>query len=215
VNDRLGSGVGSIYTHRADGTGAARLLLHARVDLGQAALSRDSRWLIVRSAANGPGSGDIFGMRQGDTTLVPLVMAPSTELAPSLSPDGRWLAYASDESGALEVYVRPFPETSTAKWQVSTSGGNEPIWGRSGRQLYYVNGKSEMVAAEIRPGPTFSVGEQRVLFSMAPFVRLGSIPSYDVSADERRFVLIREGEASEQSELIVAENWLEGLRRGH
>ena len=72
---------------------------------------------------------------------------------PALSPDGRWLAYASNESGAFEIYVRPFPETSSAKWQVSTAGGGEPTWSRTGRELFYLNGRSEMVSAEIQAGP--------------------------------------------------------------
>jgi len=68
------------------------------------------------------------------------------------------------------------------------------------------------VTAEIRPGATFSVGEQRVLFPMTPFVRSGGVPSYDVTADGRRFLTIREGDPSQQSELIIAENWLGGLK---
>jgi Tol biopolymer transport system component len=163
-----------------------------------------------------PGSGsstnEIFGLRRGDTTLVPLVTSPAADLFPALSPDARWLAYGSDESGTMEIYVRPFPETSTAKWQVSTNGGTQPVWSKSGRQLYYIDGKNNLVSADIRPGATFAVGEQRALFSFSPFLRLGPIPSFDVSADDRRFVVVREGEATQQSELIVAEHWLEGLK---
>ena len=102
--------------------------------------------------------------------------------------------------------------TATARWQVSTNGGREPVWARSGRELHYINGKNELVTAEIRPGATFSVGEQRVLFPMTPFVRSGGVPSYDVTADGRRFLTIREGDPSQQSELIIAENWLQGLK---
>ena len=212
LSDRTGSGVGPVYSHRADGTGTARLMLRSAVDFGQVAMSRDGRWLILRTAIGGAGSADIFGVRVGDTTLVPLVTSAATELFPALSPDGRWLAYGSDESGTMEIYVRPFPETATAKWQVSTNGGREPVWARSGRELHYINGKNELVTAEIRPGATFSVGEQRVLFSMTPFVRSGGVPSYDVTADGRRFLTIREGDPSQQSELIIAENWLQGLK---
>jgi hypothetical protein len=112
----------------------------------------------------------------------------------------------------MEVYVRPFPETATAKWQVSTAGGAEPVWANSGRELFYINGKSELVSAEIRAGAAFSVGEQHVLFSMAPFVRFGSYPSYAVAPDDRRFLMVREGDASQQGELVVAEHWLQELK---
>ncbi len=216
ITDRSGSGVGPVYAHRADGTGTPRLLLASlpTFDFGQVAPSRDGRWLILRTAPVGAGSTDILGLKAGDTTLVPLVASPAAEFYPTLSPDGRWLAYASNESGTNEIYVRPFPETASAKWQVSTAAGNEPVWSNSGRELFYINGKSEMVSAEIPPGATFSVGRQRILFSVAELARGGPVPSYSVSPDDKRFLMVREGETAQQSELIVAENWLEQLK-GH
>ena len=177
VSDRSGAGVGPAYARRADGTGVARLLIaSSKVDFGQIVPSRDGRWLILRTAPIGAGSTDIMGLQGGDTTLVPLVASPATEFYPALSPDGRWLAYASNESGAFEIYVRPFPETASAKWQVSTAGGGEPTWARTGRELLYLNGKSEMVSAEIQPGATFSVGKQRTLFSASRIRPPGSDP---------------------------------------
>jgi Tol biopolymer transport system component/tRNA A-37 threonylcarbamoyl transferase component Bud32 len=213
VSDRSGSGVGPAYAHRADGTGVARLLFASPVlDIGEIVASRDGRWLVFRTVPPGAGTPDIMGLQAGDTTLVPLVATPAAERYPALSPDGRWLAYASNESGAPEIYVRPFPQTATAKWQVSTVGGREPAWARSGRELFYLNGKNEMVAAEIQTGTTFSVGKQRVLFPASDFARPGPVPSFSVGPDDKRFLMVREGEASQQSELIVAENWLEELR---
>ncbi len=209
--DRAGSGVGPVYEHRADGTGNAKLVFRGANDWGQIVPTRDRRWLILRSAATTLSVG-IFGVHQGDTTATPLVSGAANSRFPALSPDEHWLAYASDESGTSEIYVRPFPETSSAKWQVSTAGGSQPAWSRSGRQLYYINGKNEMVAADIRPGATFGVGEQRVLFSAAPFVQLGPVPSFLVSGDDRRFLMLREGESAQESELIVALHWLDKLR---
>jgi serine/threonine-protein kinase len=213
VNDRSGSGVGPAYAHRADGTGVARLLFASpTLDIGQVAASRDGRWLVLRTAPAGPGTNDIVGLQAGDTALVPLVASPAGELYPAVSPDGRWLAYASNESGAPEIYVRPFPQTATAKWQVSTVGGREPAWARSGRELFYLNGRNDMVSAEVQTGATFSVGKQRTLFPASEFARPGPVPSFSLSPDDKQFLMVREGEASQQSELIVAENWLEGLR---
>jgi serine/threonine-protein kinase len=179
----------------------------SKLDFGQVVQSRDGRWLILRTAPASTGNPDIVGMNTNDTTLVPLVDTPAFEFFPSLSPDNRWIAYSSNESGQSEVYIRPFPETSTAKWQVSTAGGNEPVWARSGRELFYINGKGEMVSAEIRPGPPFTVGRQRALFSTTPFSRQGPVPSYSVGPDDTRFLMIREGDLAQQSELVVAENW--------
>jgi serine/threonine-protein kinase len=211
VLDRAGSGVGPIYQHRADGTGNATPVFRGAVDWGQVVPSRDGRWLVLRGAQATSTVG-IYGLRQGDTSATPLVTSGGNNLFPALSSDQRWLAYASDESGAMEVYVRPFPETSSAKWQVSTAGGTMPVWSKSGRQLYYVNGKNEMVAADIRPGATFAVGEQRSLFSFAPYVRPAPITSFQVTADDKRFLMLREGEAAQESELIVALHWLDQLK---
>jgi eukaryotic-like serine/threonine-protein kinase len=210
ASDRSGGGAGPIYARRADGTGSPRLM--SSLDVGQVTSSRDGRWLILRTAP-GTGSPDILGLKVGDTTVVPLVATPAVELYPALSPDGRWLAYSSNESGTAEVYVRPFPETASAKWQVSTAGGTEPAWSSSGRELLYINGKGDMVSAEIPAGATFSVGTQRTLFSTSQFVTGGPIPSYSLSPDGKRFVLLREGEAGQPGELIVAENWLQQLKQ--
>jgi dipeptidyl aminopeptidase/acylaminoacyl peptidase len=190
------------------------LLLHSPLDFGQLAPTRDGRWLLFRTSATGAssGNGDILGLKAGDTTLVPLVATSATELFPAVSPDGRWLAYGSNESGTTEVYVRPFPETASAKWQVSTAGGSEPTWSPNGRELLYVNGKGEMVSAEITPGAAFGVGRQRSLFSVTELYRPGPIPMYSVSPDGQRFLMVRESEASQQSELVLAENWLQQLK---
>jgi eukaryotic-like serine/threonine-protein kinase len=202
--------VGPVYQHRAHGTGNATLVYRGSQDWGQVLLTRDRRWLLLRNA-QATGAIGIFGLRQGDTAATPLVSSAANNMFPALSPDERWLAYTSDESGTAEIYVRPFPETSSAKWQVSTAGGSQPVWSKTGRQLYYLNGKNELAAADIRPGATFAVGEQRALFSFAPFLRLGPVPSFDVTADDKRFVMLREGESSQESELVVAMHWLDGL----
>jgi len=143
---------------------------------------------------------------------VPLVTTAAAEGNPALSPDGRWLAYSSDESGTMEVYVRPFPEVASARWQVSTTGGTQPVWANSGRELFYRNGRNELVAAEVRAGPGFSVGEQRALFSVAPYASPGFFQSYGVSPDGRRFLMVSEGASSQENELILTENWFQELK---
>jgi eukaryotic-like serine/threonine-protein kinase len=211
VADRTGQGVGPVYARRADGTGTARLMVHSDLDFGQVIASRDGRWLLLRTAQPPPGSPDILALRIGDSVPVPMVASPATELFPALSPDGHWLAYSSDESGTQEVYVRPFPETSSAKWQVSTAGGVEPAWSSTGRELLYINGKADLISAEIPRGATFSVGQQRTLFTMVPYTRPGPVPSFSLTPDDRRFLMLREQEAGAAGELIVAENWAQQL----
>ena len=158
IND-IGSGAGDPVERRADGTGAPQVLLHAKgMTFGQAVPTKDGRWLVLRRSTAEAGGGDLYAVKTGDTTLVPLVTSPARELSPAVSPDSRWLAYASDESGTSEVYVRPFPDVATARWQVSVSGGTNPVWSRNGTELFYINGRGEMASVAIRPGPTFNAG---------------------------------------------------------
>ncbi|HYC34017.1 MAG TPA: protein kinase, partial [Gemmatimonadales bacterium] len=210
VLDRTTTGVGPLFAHRADGTGAARPLVPSRADYGQIVPSRDGRWIVTRTPGNGAGLGDILAFRAGATDSAPtnLVTSPAPELFPSLSPDGRWLAYSSAESGTIEVYVRPFPETATAKWQVSTAGGRQPLWATSGRELFFINTKGDLVSAEIRPGGSFAVGEQRALFSTAPYAPGGGIHGYAVTPDGKQFMMMQEGESLQDSEFVIAEGWL-------
>jgi hypothetical protein len=95
---------------------------------------------------------------------------------------------------------------------VSVSGGTVPMWARNGRELFYLNGKSEMTSLALVPGPGFSVGQPKVLFSASPFVIGNNAGVYDVSPDGRRFVMIRPATGAGESELVVVQNWFEELR---
>jgi hypothetical protein len=99
----------------------------------------------------------------------------------------------------------------SARWQVSTAGGTQPLWAKSGRELFYRSGRNDLVAAEVLTAPGFSIGRQRVLFSAAPYLTLGFFQSYAVSPDDRRFLMVREGAPTQQSELILTENWFQEL----
>jgi serine/threonine protein kinase len=99
-----------------------------------------------------------------------------------------------------------------AKWQVSLSGGTAPRWAHSGRELFYINGRQEMVSSEVRLGATFSVGEQRTLFPANSFSLAETFPLYDVAPDDRRFVMVRSVAAAMETELILTENWFEELK---
>ena len=206
-------GTPALYGKRADGSGPATLLARSDRELGEGLVSRDGRWIVVRTVTNTSGSGDILGLRPGiDSIPVPLVATRFTEASPALSPDGRWLAYSSTESGRNEVYVRPFPNADAARWQVSLSGGTEPRWAHGGRELFYRSGVGDLVAAEVPAGPTFRVGQQRKLFSASLYLSLGSHQAYDVAPGDRRFIMIRNQQGDETSELVVVENWFEELK---
>ena len=203
----LGVFASEVYVRRADGSALAERLVDAERPLREALVSRDGAWLVARTTSPNP---DIVAYPlRSDGEPIPLVATDAQEFAPALSPDGRWLAYMSDESGGPEVYVVPFPNTSEARWAVSTGGGGSPIWARNGRQLFYRNADAELVAVEVIPGPTFAMGERRVLFSTQPYRDVSG--NYDVTEDGG-FVMIRLRGAQSSGELIVVENWFEELK---
>jgi serine/threonine-protein kinase len=207
-----GDGAGVATVRRADGVGPATHLLPKTIGFGHLLESNDGRWLILRRVVTDLGNGDILAAKVGDTSMVTLVGTPARETTPALSPDGKWLAYASDESGTFEIYVRPFPDVSTARWQISTAGGSYPLWSRSGKELFYRNNKNELVAATVITSPTFSVGAQKSLFSLSPFTAAGPVPLYAVAPDDKRFLMMRETAAGESGLLVVSQNWFEELR---
>ncbi len=211
LGDR-GDGGGVPFARRADGVGAATRLLPPTVAFGQVGESQDGHWLILRRVVTDPGNGDILAARVGDSALVPLVATPAREIMPALSPDGKWLAYSSDESGTFEIYVRPFPNVAGARWQVSTAGGNAPLWSHSGKELFFRNSHGDLVAAEVTGTPTFTVGAQKPLFSLKPFTFSPGFPTYAVAPDDKRFMMLRETLAGEAGLLVVSEHWFEELR---
>jgi serine/threonine-protein kinase len=210
LSDR-GSQAGALYRKRADGTGSAEFLATHEYALAEGALSPDGHWLVTRTSTSLRGSGDILALQIGvDTALVPLLATRIGEVTPALSPDGRYLAYASNESGRREIYVRPFPNVDEARWQVSTNGGIEPVWAHSGQELFYFNLNDELVSAQVQTTPTFVVGDQRVLFSAVTYARSGLHQSYGVSPDDQRFIMLRI-QGSKDSGLVVIQNFFEEL----
>ena len=148
-----------------------------------------------------------------DSEPVALTATEFNEYSPALSPDGRWLAYNSDESGPEQVYVIPFPEGRLGGGlvQVSADGGRSPLWAHNGRELFYRNAANEMVVVQVSVDPTFATGEQEVLFSMADYVANNGHQMYDVTPDDQRFVMLRIGDEDTSAELVVVVNWFEEL----
>ena len=211
-SDRAG-GV-DLWTKRADASAQAVLQLDRERNLAQALWSPDREWLIYRTYNTDPEGSDILALRPGqDTVPVALVgVAEFAEQNMGLSPDGRWLAYASNETGSFEIYVVPFPNSRDAKWPVSTSGGTEPLWSHSGRELFYRNGLGEMVAVQVETEPTFASGQQDVLFPAGEFQTNTSHPQYDVTPDDQRFIMIRIIEGAGTRKVTWVQNFFEELK---
>ena len=205
VSNRAGNT--DIYGKRADGSAPAELILDHERPIIQPVWSPDGDWLVF--TLGGPQS-DLYGLQPAtDSEPVALVADDQiNESWPAISPDGRWLAYVSLETGAEQVYVRPFPNVTDAKWLVSTDGGTQPKWARSGQELFYRSATPEMVAVEILPGSTFTTGEHRVLFEWGDLDN----DRWDVAPGDQRFVSIRNRAEDGTGRLILVQNFFEELK---
>ena len=209
------SPTGNIFLKRPDGGDLPVRLLQSPRAISEQVWSPTGDWLVARTTTPTTGAGDIIALRAAEgSTPVSVAASRSSEYSPTISPDGRWMAYVSNETGAYQVNVVPFPESGTSKWQISTRGGTAPRWSNGGGEIFYIDGESNFVSARVATAPSFSVGESTVLFNSAGFVSEGvSRRNYDVSPDDRRFLMIRRapGSASAQ-QLVVVENWFSELK---
>jgi serine/threonine-protein kinase len=156
------------------------------------------------------GGGDIHMVNIADQTSVPAAATDAQEWGPHFSPDGKWMAYTSDESGQYEVYVKPYPAL-TGAWAVSSDGGEEPIWSRDGRSLYYRN-RDQWMEVPISVDPEFTAGKPRVALE-GPFINVPG-RSFDISADGNRFlVILDEGTEEFSRHVEVVLNWFDELER--
>jgi len=208
------NGNADIWQRAADGSRPSSELLADSQDIPEVTFTPDGRWIVYRLGSS-DGQRDLYARMIGTDSVIPLVATSANESSPAVSPDGRWLAYVSDESGSNEVYVRPFPNTADGRWQVSTQGGQEPVWAHSGRELFYRTGgltTSMQMVMSVAPGRTFQPGERRALFPLTAYQWDPVHQQYAVSRDDRRFVMIRQVGLGTQENLIVVENLFEELR---
>jgi serine/threonine-protein kinase len=214
----MDSGQQKVVKQRADGSAAAEVIWQIPgVPIFEAVLSRDGEWLVYRIIEDG-GNSNIYGVRPGrDTVPTPLLTSRHVEQGAALSPDGRWIAYASNESGRFEVYVRPFPNTGAGRWQVSSDGGTTPHWSRNGRELFFVTVAGDLMTTPIALGQIFSPGEPRPLFPRSTSIFVSTVvPYYDLTPDGRRFISARLAavdQAPGAGQIVVVDNWFEELRR--
>jgi serine/threonine-protein kinase len=196
----------------ADGSGGDSLLFELDRDIHYAESSRDGRWLVV---SVGGSSDDVLALRVGQDTLPQPVLAEAfDEFLPALSPDGRWLAYVSNESGRNEVYLRPFPDTRLGKWQLTTDGGVEPLWSPNGRELFFRSlDRSAILSVDLRGGP--AAATQRVVARLPASDDFEGNPRNRLFAASAngRFLMIQRANATDVSgDMVVVLNWFTELR---
>ncbi len=207
-------GAAGLFWQAADGSGTTDHLIDATGGVRAFDWTPDGRLLYEELAGADVRLLSLDGTSSPE--LITLFDAPEyfNEVLPSLSPDGRWLAYQSTESGQMQVYVRPFPDVRSGRWQVSRGEGFAPLWSRDGRDIYYRSATAAM-AVSVSTSPTFSAGSPRELFSLSDYVLAGSRGiKYDVARDGRFLMLKDEsGVSGSQERLVVVQHWFEELRR--
>jgi len=214
-------GAVSVYWNAADGTGVAEQLGSVSGNMIiPSSWSGDGKALVLEAVSAGRAAGvNVMVMEmEGDRATSPLLQGEYIEANPQVSPDGRWLAYFSQESGQSEVFVRPFPDVNSGKWQISSNFGQEPRWSPDGRELYYRSNDSMMVVS-VETEPTFRAGLSEELFRDTYFAP-GPGHSWDITTDGSRFLMIKsvasinEDSTTEapQPKINIVLNWFEELK---
>ena len=217
-------GTATLYWQAADRSGSVERLIESPNPQYPSAFSRDGTRLVIREDAE---SRDLMVvvMDEAPRRVQPLIATQFVETSAEISPDGRLIAYASDETGKDEIYVRPFPDVTAWHRPVSTGGGAKPRWARNGRELFYLvpsGGGTAVMSAPIERSATFAAGTpKKVLEGPYFFGSIGSgntaFRTYDVSLDDQRFLMVKNPEGAELAaaltNITVIQNWTEELKR--
>jgi Tol biopolymer transport system component len=187
ASDRRARGRFSLFAKAINGA-VEEVLLESPDQNGPEDWSSDGRYLSFSTMrAEGKRNTQLWVLdTSGERKPFPLASDALVQEDSRFSPDGRWIAYKSDESGTFEIYVRPFPGPG-GKWQVSTAGGSNPRWRRDGKELFYLGLDNKIMAVPVRLDKTFHAGSPVALFESQPLALISS--PYDVSADGQRFLM--------------------------
>ena len=203
-----------LYSKAADGSGDTEILLETPgVNEFLPSVSSDGRFLVYMRADPTTKTGnDIWAVPlSGDRKPFPIVQTNFNDVTPAVSPDSKWLAYANNETGHLEVYVTPFPGGGS-KWQASTSGAANPRWRRDGKELFYVSGDNRIMAVSVSvQGNSITLGVPQPLFQTTAVG--GPLGPYDLTGDGKKFLVNSEGAPNAGAPLVLVQNWLAGMKK--
>jgi serine/threonine-protein kinase len=213
-------GAPNLFVRAADGTGAeVRLTDSVNVETATS-ITPDGAFVIGYETAPETGRDvmrvALTGVTSGPAIVEKLVHTPFEELNGEVSPNGRFLAYQSNESGRSEIYVRPYPQVESGRWQVSTAGGTRPAWTRGGTELVFLDGSNHFTVVPVEAaGSTFHAGTPASPFATI-YPTFGPTRPYDVSPDGQRFLTIKggtDGTTTEPLSLVVVQSWQQELTR--
>ncbi len=203
-------GVEGLYWQAADGSGTAERL--AEGSYFPTAFTPDGTRLLFHQPSTTPPRNVGMVSLDGERRVELLLDEPFSEQNAEISPDGRWLAYQSNESGQTEIYVRPFPDVDAAREQVSTDGGTRPLWSRDGRELFYWVDPGAIMAVPVDAGTDFTAGRPEVAVQGTLFAPGVAGRFYDASPDGDRFLVITEAndtdvDGAAPAQITVVLNW--------
>ena len=206
------NGLANIYWEFADGSAPMERITESEYDQYPASWSHDGQTLaFVQNQLD--NRNDIMFLEVRDRKVMPGLSSRFQETYPEFSPDGRWIAYTSNESGRDEVYVQAFPGPG-GRVQISSEGGTEPVWSRSGKEIFYRQ-HDQVWATDVQIGSRLTAGKPRLLFERAGFGWGFPVRSWDISPDGRRFLMVRLDERKPQpvNEITLVQNWFDELAR--
>ena len=217
-----------MYQKLATASGSEELMFKSDLDRAPTDWSQDGRFILFYSRANPKTGSDMWVLRmsganaspagrsqqemKGDPKPVPLFQGPFGENAAQFSPDGKWVAYWTDESGTNQTYVQPFPQTGD-KVQISVDGGAQPRWRQDGKELFFVSVDNRMMAVDVELGAKFRAGVPKPIFRVPGYVQgTGGLGRYAVTRDGKRFLLSVNNELTD-SPITVVLNWTAKLKK--
>lgn len=206
--------VDDLFRVASDGIGPIEQLTDTPYYQFAFSFTPDGDKLLFEEAKSLGGNYDIHVLTMSDKTTSDLLLASKfTELHPQVSPDGRWLAYNSDRSGQLEVYVRPYPDVDSAVWQVSIDGGFHALWSEDSNELFYW-GQAEMMSVQIETTPDFRAHRPEPLFSLQDYGFTGN-RNFDLDRTNERFLMVKKPSEDEipTNRIIIVQNWLDDVAR--
>jgi serine/threonine-protein kinase len=216
ASDRRGAF--NLFSQAADGTGAVERLTDSPNRQGPSAISPEGTRVVFTERFPTTGQDVMALSLDGTHHVLPLVQTPVEENNGIVSPDGRWLAYEANDSGAFEVYVRPFPAVNSGRWQVSTTGGTQPLWSHNGRELFYFAPNGALMRVSVVAGPAWTASAPTKVLE-GPYVVStagNSFRNYDITADGQRFLLIKASAGNARNpppQIVVIEHFDEELKR--